>query len=105
MWFVKIFVLDAIQCNPITPDNIIKFYPKLAKLEHARWSGEKMTFNYQYGEYSKNPKEKSITKEMLKMHDQLIPYEDLTEEEKFKDLNLFLLLPFIQTLKISINKD
>jgi Trk K+ transport system NAD-binding subunit len=102
---VKIFVLDAIQCNPITPDNIIKFYPKLAKLEHARWSGEKMTFNYQYGEYSKNPKEKSITKEMLKMHDQLIPYEDLTEEEKFKDLNLFLLLPFIQTLKISINKD
>jgi Trk K+ transport system NAD-binding subunit len=101
---VKMFVLDAIGCNPVTPANIIQYYPRLAKLEHFRWSAEKMIFNYQYGEYTKNPKEKSAVKEILKIHDQLIPYEDLTEEEKYKDLNLFLLLPLIQTLKISLNK-
>jgi hypothetical protein len=101
---VKMFVLDAIGCNPVTPANIIQYYPQLAKLEHFRWSAEKMIFNYQYGEYTKNPKEKSVVKEILKIHDQLIPYEDLTEEEKYKDLNLFLLLPLIQTLKISLNK-
>ena len=97
-------MLDAIGCNPVTPANIIQYYPQLAKLEHFRWSAEKMIFNYQYGEYTKNPKEKSVVKEILKIHDQLIPYEDLTEEEKYKDLNLFLLLPLIQTLKISLNK-
>lgn len=101
---VKMFVLDSIGCNPVTPANIIKFYPQLAKLEHFRWSSEKMVFNYQYGEYTKNIKEKSITKEILKIHDQLIPYEDLTEEEKYKDLNLFLLLPLLQALKSSLNK-
>ena len=101
---VKMFVLDSIGCNPVTPANIIKFYPQLAKLEHFRWSSEKMVFNYQYGEYTKNIKEKSITKEILKIHDQLIPYEDLTEEEKYKDLNLFLLLPLLHALKSSLNK-
>jgi hypothetical protein len=63
-----------------------------------------MVFNYQYGEYTKNIKEKSITKEILKIHDQLIPYEELTEEEKYKDLNLFLLLPLIHKLRSSLNK-
>jgi len=101
---VKMFVLDSIGCNPVTPANIIKFYPQLAKLEHFRWSSEKMVFNYQYGEYTKNIKEKSITKEILKIHNQLIPYEDLTEEEKYKDLNLFLLLPLLHALKSSLNK-
>jgi Trk K+ transport system NAD-binding subunit len=101
---VKLFVLDSINCTPVTPDNIIKFYPQLAKLEHYRWSSEKMVFNYQYGEYTKNIKEKPITKEILKIHDQLIPYEELTEEEKYKDLNLFLLLPLIHKLRSSLNK-
>ena len=45
-----------------------------------------------------------LTKEILKIHDQLIPYEDLTEEEKYKDLNLFLLLPLIHKLRSSLNK-
>lgn len=101
---VKMYVLDSINCSPVTPANIIKFYPQLAKLEHYRWSSEKMVFNYQYGEYTKNIKEKSITKEILKIHDQLIPYEDLTEEEKYKDLNLFLLLPLLHALRSSLNK-
>jgi hypothetical protein len=36
---------------------------------------------------------------MLKIHDQLIPYEKLTEGEKEKDLNLFLLMPLLFALK------
>ena len=54
--------------------------------------------------YPKNKKEKNIVKEVMKIHDQLIPYESLTQAEKDKDLNLFLLLPLVQILKKSTNK-
>ena len=99
---VKTYVLNLIGCTPVNSENIIKFYPQLAKLEHYRWESEKMVFTYQLGDLSKNKAQKSLVKEMLKIHDQLIPYEDLTEEEKYKDLNLFLLLPLVIKLKNSL---
>jgi hypothetical protein len=73
-------------------------------LEHYRWSSEKLVFSYQYGPFPQNKREKNIVKEVMKIHDQLIPYENLTQGEKDKDLNLFLLLPLVQILKKSINK-
>lgn len=101
---VKMYVLNEIGCTPPNRENIVKFYPKLAKLEHYRWSSEKLVFSYQYGPFPQNKREKNIVKEVMKIHDQLIPYENLTQGEKDKDLNLFLLLPLVQILKKSINK-
>jgi hypothetical protein len=101
---VKMYVLNEIGCVPPNRENIVKFYPKLAKLEHYRWSSEKLVFSYQFGPFPKNKKEKNIVKEVMKIHDQLIPYESLTQAEKDKDLNLFLLLPLVQILKKSTNK-
>jgi len=101
---VKMFVLNAIGCTNLTRENIEKYYPVLAKLEHSRWSGEKMVFNYQFGSFPADKREKYIVKEVLKIHDQLIPYEELSPGEKYKDLNLFLLIPLLQKLKNSVNK-
>ncbi len=101
---VKMFIMNEIGCTPVNRENIVKFYPKLATVEHSRWSGEKMVFNYKYGPFSKDKKEKYILKEVLKIHDQLIPYDKLTQGEKDKDLNLFLLLPLLDVLKRSMIK-
>jgi hypothetical protein len=35
---------------------------------------------------------------VLKIHDQLIPYEKLTLEEKEKDLNIFLMVPVLNII-------
>jgi Trk K+ transport system NAD-binding subunit len=92
---LKFSSLKRIGCHPLTTENIKRFYGRLAPMEHKRWSAEKMVFNYKYGPLSKDKAEKYILKEILKIHDQLIPYEKLTEIEKEKDLNLFLLLPLL----------
>lgn len=101
---VKLHIMKEIGCEPINRGNIVKFYPRLAPVEHTRWSGEKMVFNYKYGPFSADKKEKYVLKEVLKIHDQLIPYEKLTQGEKDKDLNLFLLLPLLDVLKRGITK-
>ncbi|HEX7691021.1 MAG TPA: NAD-binding protein [Sediminibacterium sp.] len=101
---IKLFIMEEIGCTPVNRENIVRFYPRLASVEHTRWSGEKMVFNYKYGPFPADKKEKNILKEVLKIHDQLIPYEKLTQGEKDKDLNLFLLLPLLNVLKRSMNK-
>ncbi|RYD58000.1 MAG: hypothetical protein EOP56_06930 [Sphingobacteriales bacterium] len=94
----KVFALRRIGCWPLNKENISRYYPRLAPLEHKRWSAEKMIFNFKYGPYPENKEEKYLLKEVLKIHDQIIPYDRLTEEEKQKDLNIFLLLPLLNAL-------
>lgn len=94
----KIFALKRIGCWPLNKENILRYYPRLAPLEHKRWGAEKMVFNFKYGPFPENKEEKYLLKEVLKIHDQIIPYDRLTEEEKQKDLNIFLMLPLLNAL-------
>lgn len=96
---IKLFMMERIGCWPVNRENIIKFYPFLAKVEHRRWSAEKMVFNYKHGPFPADKKEKAILKDVLKIHDQLIAYDKLTEGEKQKDLNLFLLMPLLFAIR------
>ena len=57
-----------------------------------------MVFNYKYGPLVSDKADRYVLKDVLKIHDQLIPYEKLTEIEKEKDLNLFLLLPLLSRI-------
>ncbi len=95
---VKIAALKDIGCWPLTTENIKTYYPRIAPIEHKRWSAEKMAFNFKYGPLN-GTEHKGVLKEMLKIHDQIIPYERLDEVEKSKDLNLFLLMPLLNNLK------
>lgn len=92
---LKFSALKRIGCDPLNNENIVRFYARLAPMEHKRWSAEKMVFNYKYGALAGDRSERYVLKDILKIHDQLIPYEKLTETEKEKDLNLFLLLPLL----------
>jgi hypothetical protein len=95
---LKFSSLKRIGCEPLNSENITRFYGRLAPMEHKRWSAEKMVFNYKYGPLPADKGEKYILKDILKIHDQIIPYEKLTEIEKEKDLNLFLLLPLLSQI-------
>lgn len=92
---LKFHSLKRIGCEPLNNENIVRYYGRLAPMEHTRWSAEKMVFNYKYGPLVSDKNDRYILKDILKIHDQLIPYEKLTEIEKEKDLNLFLLLPLL----------
>lgn len=96
---VKIHSLKQIGCWPLTIDNIRNYYHRIAPIEHKRWNAEKMLFNFKYGPLNHLPEQKAVLKEVLKIHDQIIPFEKLTEVEKNKDLNLFLLLPLLNNIK------
>lgn len=101
---VKINIMKNMGCLPLTRENILNAYPVVAPVEHKRWSAEKMMLNYRYGVLPQDRSAKNIAKEILKIHDQLIPYEKLADIEKEKDLNIFLLMPLLNSLKVEIKK-
>jgi len=101
---VKMNIMKNIGCMPLNREHILRSFPVIAPIEHKRWSAEKMMLNYRFGVLPEDRKTKNITKEVLKMHDQLIPYDKLTEIEKQKDLNIFLLMPLLNSLRVEIKK-
>jgi hypothetical protein len=101
---VKINIMKHIGCFPLNRENILHSFPVIAPIEHKRWSAEKMALNYRYGPLPQERKAKNIAKEILKIHDQLIPYDKLDDENKEKDLNIFLLMPLLNSLRVEIKK-
>jgi hypothetical protein len=95
---MKVHFFKNLGCWPMTNQNITQYFTRLAPVEHTRWSAEKMVFNFKYGPFPADKKEKILLKEVLKIHDQLIPYDKLTFEEKEKDLNIFLLVPVLNLI-------
>jgi hypothetical protein len=98
---IKISSLKRIGCWPLNRENIHKFFPKLAPMEHKRWSAEKLVFNFKYGPLPADKNDRFILKDILKIHDEIIPFEKLDDISKEKDLNLFLLLPLLNLIKSS----
>ena len=101
---VKLNIMKTIGCLPLTHENILHSFAVIAPIEHKRWSAEKMVLNYRFGMLPTDRTAKNIAKERLKIHDQLIPYEKLSDIEKEKDLNIFLLMPLLNSLKAEIKK-
>ncbi|MCW3121666.1 MAG: hypothetical protein JWQ38_1158 [Flavipsychrobacter sp.] len=101
---VKITIMKHIGCYPLSHENILNSFPVIAPIEHKRWSAEKMALNYRYGVLPQDRVAKNIAKDIVKIHDQLIPYDKLDDENKEKDLNIFLLMPLLNSLKVEIKK-
>jgi hypothetical protein len=96
---MKVHAFKYLGCWPMNRENITRFYPRLAPIEHTRWCAEKMVFNFKYGPYPADKTERMLLKEVLKIHDQLVPYEKLTDHDKEKDLNIFLMVPVLNIVK------
>ncbi|MDW7694920.1 NAD-binding protein [Flammeovirgaceae bacterium SG7u.111] len=88
----------------ISKGTVKPYYKIFAPVEHARWCSEKLAFRFRYGKFpSDNSKAKKLLKDDLKIHDQLIPYEQLTQEMEDKDFNMFLMIPTLEALKKKLN--
>lgn len=96
---MKVHAFKYLGCWPMNRENITKFFPRLAPIEHTRWSAEKMVFNFKYGPFPADKTEKLLLKEVLKIHDQLVPYEKLSDHDQEKDLNIFLMVPILNMIK------
>jgi hypothetical protein len=100
---VKFYVLKKRGIKTFTKDEIKLHLNYLAKTEHDRWSAEKFAFDFSYGSLPGSDKNlKKILKDTLKIHDQLIPFEKLDQTNKEKDLDMFMLLPLLQSIKENI---
>lgn len=100
---VKINIMKNIGCLPLTHENILHSFPVIAPIEHKRWCAEKMVLNYRYNNLPKESIAKGA-REHLKIHDLLIPFEKLSDKEKGKDLDVFLLMPLLESMKMEIKK-
>jgi voltage-gated potassium channel Kch len=99
---VKINFLSRMGHTDFTKDVIESYLKVFAPIEHKRWNSEKQAFKFRYGKFPKDKKQRNLLKEMLKIHDQIIPYDALDKEMEDKDLNMFLLIPVMQSAKNAV---
>jgi len=97
---VKIAFIEKMGHETIDREVISQYFHVFAPVEHKRWCAEKLAFKFRFGEYPQDdPPKKSILKNYLKIHDQLIPYEELSKEMEDKDFNMFLLIPVLRQIE------
>lgn len=103
---VKVYILNKLGLKTFSNDEIKSKFNYLAPIEHNRWSAEKFAFDFTYGVLPSSDKNlKKILKDTLKIHDQLIPYDNLDDSNKDKDLDMFYLLPLLQKIKDNIGNE
>lgn len=97
---IKLNFIGKMGHQDINNKVIEQYFKVFAPVEHKRWCSEKLCFNFRYGPFPENDsKTTKILKDSLKIHDQLIPYEDLSKEMEDKDFNMFLLIPLLKKVK------
>ncbi|MEM6299928.1 MAG: hypothetical protein AAF740_14665, partial [Bacteroidota bacterium] len=99
---VKIDFLSKIGYADCRKEDIIPFFHALAPVEHDRWTSEKLAYKFRFGPFPKDRTVKNLLKDTLKIHDQIIPYEELTQEMEDKDFNMFLLIPVMQRMRLAM---
>lgn len=100
---VKLHILKKLGIKNFTPDELKKHLHKIGPIEHGRWSAEKLAFGFSYGTLPPTDRNlKKILKDSLKIHDQLIPYDQLDTVNKEKDLDMFYILPLLHKIKENI---
>ncbi len=75
------------------------YFKVFAPIEHKRWCSEKLVYKFRYGKFPSNRNQKKMLKDVLKIHDQIIHYDELDQEMEDKDFNMFLLLSILQKVK------
>lgn len=73
-----------------------KIIAQLAPLEHKRWCAEELVMNYRKGELKEN---KNVLKNELKIHNLIVPFEELDEANVLKDEGLFLLITQLEQIR------
>jgi hypothetical protein len=97
---VKYYILKKLGVKNFSAEEISSRIKQIAPIEHDRWLAEKYAFDFSYGKLPSTDKNlKKILKDTLKVHDQLVPYNELDTVNKEKDLDMFLLLPLLQKIK------
>ena len=100
---VKTHVLKKIGVKDFSSDEINLYVKQIAPIEHNRWTAEKLAFDFSFGKLPPTDKNlKSILKDTLKVHDQLLPFNQLDEINKEKDIDRFYLLKLLQKIKDNI---
>ena len=100
---VKTHVLKKIGVKDFSSDEINLYVKQIAPIEHNRWTAEKLAFDFSFGKLPLNDKNlKNILKDTLKVHDQLLPFNQLDEINKEKDIDMFYLLKLLQKIKDNI---
>lgn len=101
---VKVDFLKKIGHTEFSPETIKPFFKVLAPVEHDRWTAEKLAYKFRFGPFPKDKKQKKLLKDTLKIHDQIIPYEELNQEMEDKDFNMFLLIPVMQRIRTRLRQ-
>ncbi|MBX2840192.1 MAG: hypothetical protein KTR26_00360, partial [Flammeovirgaceae bacterium] len=97
---IKLNFIGKMGHKEINTKVIEQYFKVFAPVEHKRWCSEKLCFNFRYGPFPENDtKTTKILKDSLKIHDQLISYDNLSKEMEDKDFNMFLLIPLLKKVK------
>lgn len=101
---IKVDFLRKMGHTEFIREVIEKYFKVFAPIEHKRWCAEKMVFRFRFGTFPKDSTTKKLLKDRLKIHDQLIAYDELTKEMEDKDFNMFLLITVMQRIKDQLEK-
>lgn len=95
---LKMHFLNSLGHEEVSIDTIEELFHLLAPIEHARWMSEKLVFGFRFGSLE-DKNLKKILKDILKVHDQIMPYNELTHAEQSKDMDMFYLIPLLTQIQ------
>lgn len=100
----KIQLLKNAGAKEVTGELLEKHFARLAPLEHKRWSAEKLAAGFAAGKIDAGDKAtKSLVRDTIKVHDQLVAFDQLDETNTQKDLDVFMTLPMLLSIYRRLN--